>query len=882
MSRKEKMKVYHGIPKSVTDEHTIFYASFDGTVIPEIGNEPTVTTPSFTPNATGLGVSTNLCIPTLRLDNKYVYTCDLWVDTSVISSLKGTTNQLYIMRGREKSDTNNSFLLYYVGTNNIIYITCDKKSGSYAQTYATMPLDSKFTHFRVVSTISGLKVYINGIIVMSIDIPYTDRYDFDMLYNSMSGQRYTTNKICDLHISDIDRGDYFPNLPQDFIEGKAIIKERLGQQQIKGDPLYSQVTTVTIPAYVGSNTNLYYINSDGTGNLLTNPEVINVNHASEWSSGASFKIKGLNGEIISGVIDSDTALCRVVEYARFLINTYFDIKVSDTSKLAVGDTLRILYNKGNIFTVPDDILHVRAIKDSTTVTLECTNTSGTIDANTYETYLIESTASSSSPVVKSEDGTTVVGTWSGLGTNEATFTLGTNTDLFGKDLYVTYSLNIPNGNSDFPELPYSVDRAYNEVGLEMNPVTEIVIEDDFRGKVMGDLVNCPHISKFHNYTTLVNPTDNWAGELPTSNYNLMQSLDGTTNPVLNTLNNHIPQQLFSFNLIEMVERKLGCEIPSRDKVQWLIDNIIELTAYYCGYGISPQGNSVTMNMHFEGQDWSYYPSTHKQSYAYGITRTITSSISKIIKSDGFVYVIAYTNASDGVTQSAIYTDYVNLEIKLKTDSTFTTLYCDNKRAREDSCNPVLVQKETKTVKRYLPSKECFITECLYLPYRKNASLNNGIIMAIQKEKVVSTCGTGSYVANDEQGAIKDYLHILPPLSDGSQPYDYSNEVIWIKGDVKDSNHSHTLRVPIVRYWGGKLYNSIGATNTLIDSCATLPLANEVLSYPRYEFYGVLKNVKGELFLTIQIGKVKPLGKGLPWTNNQSVLDYRIPNRPLIK
>ena len=73
-----------------------------------------------------------------------------------------------------------------------------------------------------------------------------------------------------------------------------------------------------------------------------------------------------------------------------------------------------------------------------------------------------------------------------------------------------------------------------------------------------------------------------------------------------------------------------------------------------------------------------------------------------------------------------------------------------------------------------------------------------------------------------------------------------------------------------------------ATNTLIDSCTTLPLADEVSNYPRYEFYGVLKNVKGELFLTIQVGKVKPLGKGLPWTNKDSVLDYKLPNRPLIK
>lgn len=878
---KEKMKVYHGIPKSVTDEHTVFYASLDGNTETTIG-DITATKLQYVPSVTGYGtILYSPSILPLNYSTKYL-TTDYWVipPTSISSStglvyfIKNTGDYnslgLYITSGGALS------VALYDSTLNFISGTAKNVYPGFISKFGGKP-----THLRLTINPKELKVYINGNLAFEEALNNTGNISFEGIligaYRTTSTGIVTVGGIValsDVHISDIDRGDYFPNLPQDFIEGKAIIKPRMSQQQIKGDPLYSQVTELL----VDSSTKLpkpysNIANSDGTYTHLYKPE-LSVLNANLWNNTSKLKIKGLNGEIISGVIDSDTALFRILRFKDGKpVNstlTRSEVVVDSVSKLSVGDTIKphnlssqTTYNITNIDNSNNCItLHLPLWEP-----LE----NGGI-------YAYETTTSSSSPVVKTQDGTTVVGTWSGLGTNEATFTLGDNTGLKGKDLYVTYSLNIPNGNSDFTELPYSVDRAYNETGLEMKPVSEIVIEDDFRGKVMGDLVNCPHISKFHNYTTLVNPTDNWAGELPTSNYNLIQSLDGTTNPVLNTLNNHIPQQLFSFNLIEMVERKLGCEIPSRDKVQWLKDNIINHTITHYGYGVCPNGNKLYFRV-LNGSSWN---GTWEHSRSSSDTPTKCYWKGTGNKPGGFIHFLVYTDASDGVTQSAIYTDYVNLEIKLKTDSTFTTLYCDNKRAREDSCNPVLVQKETKTVKRYLPSKECFVTECSYLPYRKNASLNNGIIMAIQKEKVVSTCGTGSYVANDEQGAIKDYLHILPPLSDGSQPYDYFNEVIWIKGDVKDSTHSHTLRVPIVRYWGGKLYNSIGATNTLIDSCTTLPLANEVSNYPRYEFYGVLKNVKGELFLTIQVGKVKPLGKGLPWTNKDSVLDYKLPNRPLIK
>ena len=251
----------------------------------------------------------------------------------------------------------------------------------------------------------------------------------------LSGSNFS---ISDFHLSNIDRGDYFPNLPQDFIDGKAVIKPRMGQQQIKGDPMYSQVTNLKVEAFTGVEyptlvDNNYYMHRH-------NPE-LSVKGANHWNAGSSFRIKGLNGEVISGVIDTDTALCRIEK----CVSNYSFI-VNDVSKLVEGDLFKIMTTHFN-----DYDIHVRTITNidplTKTITFSGPEVNGNAVANGWN-ILVEVTASSSSPTVKTKEGTNVVGTWSGLGTNEATFTLGENTSITGQDLYVTYALTMPKGNTD--------------------------------------------------------------------------------------------------------------------------------------------------------------------------------------------------------------------------------------------------------------------------------------------------------------------------------------------------------------------------------------------------------------------------------------------------
>ena len=53
---KEKLKVYHGLPKTPTTENTLFYASFDGNVESNLGSVYPECV--YAPSITGYGAST--------------------------------------------------------------------------------------------------------------------------------------------------------------------------------------------------------------------------------------------------------------------------------------------------------------------------------------------------------------------------------------------------------------------------------------------------------------------------------------------------------------------------------------------------------------------------------------------------------------------------------------------------------------------------------------------------------------------------------------------------------------------------------------------------------------------------------------------------------
>lgn len=884
MARKQKMKVYHGIPKSITDEHTLFYESCDG----KLDNSYTVINPiSFYPNVTGYGVygttidEFNFALTTECNIQTKVFTVDFWaiMKTPVTSSYAGrlfeitfNNNSNYKIR-LEKDSSNDRFHLWENA--NLVFGEFDFSSANI----------NKPHHFRIIFKVGDYcKMYIDG--KEPNIVQYQNKLTTSFEYIShirLSGSNFS---ISDFHISNIDRGDYFPNLPQDFIDGKAVIKPRMGQQQIKGDPMYSQVTDLKVEAFTGVEyptlvDNNYYMHRH-------NPE-LSVKGANHWNAGSSFRIKGLNGEIISGVIDTDTALCRITKYIDGAKRgqNYVIVEVDSLSKLIVGDTIRLYYNvpSDNLSTLIYTVSEVYPTTNQIKLTGDGTYSYDVTVSNLTNGLIIETTASSSSPTVKTKEGTNVVGTWSGLGTSEATFTLGENTSITGQDLYVTYALTMPLGNSDFPEIPYSIEKAWGENGVEMKPVNEITITDDFKGKIGGSIKECPHIAKQGNGTSLLAPSSSNLNDLgTTARYGEISFSDGTCRPYeIRLSNNSMPQQTFSFNVIELIEGKLGVTIPSVNKVTWIRNNLSLFTFKWIGYGQHPTGSYAELQL-FNAKT-NAYVSWAGKSHTSSTPNTITYgtgaiSNSDIIDDQGFAHCTAFTKPSDGVTASTIYTDYVTLEIKLNVDSTYTTLYCDNKRAREDVCNPVLIQKETKTVKRYLPSKEIFSTECTRHSYKDNLKSEVGKCLVVSTDKLVTTSGTSTYATGIQGVDTYADKFILPG---DYKWYDFDNTPLQVSPSDMVSVMSHSVKLPIIRYWGGRCYHGAGSTtgsNGKLDGCQTITTVSDSTNVKQYEMYYALKTVNNELVLTVQTGIREANNKYQPSLTN--VYDYKLPNRPLIK
>lgn len=202
------------------------------------------------------------------------------------------------------------------------------------------------------------------------------------------------------------------------------------------------------------------------------------------------------------------------------------------------------------------------------------------------------------------------------------------------------------------------------------------ITSDYVGKVSGSVVENPNICKRAYGDALIAPSafTSELNTIPPMGYSSISTLNAESIGMQATLNPKIPQTLFSFNLIEIFERRYGT-IPSTDqttagKVAWLKANIKigsgGTFARWHGYGSCPSGNMARFKA-FYPPDNTYYGSATNTTNSIGICDLVVDSINYIDVS-GFIHFLAYTDASDGVTPSTIYTDYIKLDLTFKAAS----------------------------------------------------------------------------------------------------------------------------------------------------------------------------------------------------------------------
>jgi hypothetical protein len=387
----------------------------------------------------------------------------------------------------------------------------------------------------------------------------------------------------------------------------------------------------------------------------TNPQkhiTVTQQTAGQWKAGDTIAVKSDDG-IISGVIDSDTALAKIVSATGTT-----SITVDDVSKIAVNDILTLIDTNWN---------------SSSSLTVSAVDTVNKIVTFSYSVsssftsgYVVETTASSSSPVTTA---TGLVGTWGGLGTKAATFTITTapttNTDL----IKIQYAVSYPSGKG-IVQVPYDVlEGKVNGDRLIKASDGILHIKANFAGKISGNTDLIPHFNKSLNSSSL-QPPSAFTGESSTTRYGYISALDGGTPSTESvTASGSMIQVLFSFDIIRALTDKLGTAVfddcvTLADKVAKAKTIASSVTCTWYGYGSSPTGNKATLQHWYPGgSNWATNNTVfHTNASVTKLSNWITPSSD--IDANGFVYFLAYADPSDGVTASTINTDYVELELQV--------------------------------------------------------------------------------------------------------------------------------------------------------------------------------------------------------------------------
>lgn len=862
---KEKLKVYHGLPKLPVHEKTVLYASFNGKITPEISGTVNVSpsnTFTFTPSVCGYGLRSqayNQSIP-LKIAFKSpmkdnVYTLDFWVDTSFIKESDMTD----VSNGKEQYGA-------YLNTNvtstgDIRFFAFHKhNNGTYSNLirfYTTegnrdlyAPIRLGINHYRIIRDGNTFSIYVNG------SLFHKDTYNI-ISDGSISNLTYLSVRdltacVSEVRLVNADLGDSFTTLPQDFIDGKAIVVPALNQRQSYGDPVLHQVTELVVKNQPMDVLGTIYDSNDKDGDNLercfTNPE-LRTCYAYDWEQGNSkIRITGFDNTIITGVFDTDTAVARVVKSSYAPNNKlYLDSVVG----LSVGDTVRVVEVAETSIYYSKVEVTIQSI-DVNEKSIGITSTDWNVVAGRH--YIFETTASSSSPVVKTVEGATVNGTWSGLGTNVATFTLGSNTNIAGKDLVVTYCLNAKGNSSPYPKMPSEVIRGYDEFGNELEPVTSINLKDNFKNKISGSILECPHSLKHQCASSLLPYNDPSWIEFSDDGYNF-----NTLSSIASTQQGYYAQCLVEIDLVKFIENKMGIEIPG-NKLQWLNANIKNIRCRALAKGNNNNNNNCYIKYLNTVNSWSI-----NSSNATNPNNTI-QPIQGIFSPEGLLKDMKYyflihsdslTVAGTDVIKSMVVIQDIQLDLELKTNSLYDYLYTKNLASREGYCNPILVDKQTKEVKRLLPSTAPFSTEVLV---HNPTTMSTPITTLIKgTDNVMTTLGSGS--SCNEHDVMRGLIGKL-----GMESHLYTNDTLNKLTYYPVSDHDQRTKIVPRQYY---LHNY--AKNEISDGDVPKDMSLLAVAYDL-----VVTDSKEVAMKTLC--HVIENGKRTEYITHT----YVLPNRPLIK
>ena len=205
----------------------------------------------------------------------------------------------------------------------------------------------------------------------------------------------------------------------------------------------------------------------------------------------------------------------------------------------------------------------------------------------------------------------------------------------------------------------------------------ITLTANFQSKVATSVSANPHTFRRYGHETLLAPTSGMWIEATQEFYSAIDNLDGTLATDQNTSTSRYQQHLFSFDVVNYVERHFGT-IPASGlaaKIAWIKANVTKYTVNWYGFGSSPAGNRANLTRwNADTNAWLDIAVTGAYTTNSTPTKlTFNPSPMNAIDANGTLHVLAYAEVSNGTIASSLSTDFIDLQIELNVDLKATLL-----------------------------------------------------------------------------------------------------------------------------------------------------------------------------------------------------------------
>lgn len=193
---------------------------------------------------------------------------------------------------------------------------------------------------------------------------------------------------------------------------------------------------------------------------------------------------------------------------------------------------------------------------------------------------------------------------------------------------------------------------------------------DFKNKMTGITTNNPHFIGVSGSATLLNPSS-FVVESSQDGYNQLATLDSISAGWTSISSDGAMRQVcIKWNLVEQVKRdypglfeSAGADTLAK-QVTFLKSNITYMKPSIFGYGSSPTGNSLNFQVWW-GNRWSNSQTVNSTDKINEIYHSwLGTAGTSNIQSDGFLYMLAYAEPTNGSIGSVVRIDYASLEYTL--------------------------------------------------------------------------------------------------------------------------------------------------------------------------------------------------------------------------